>query len=211
MGGVSPNERPISFRLPTERNKNRMSTLCDVFHRVCHNVANQLGPGHSEAVYQKACGQLLQVQQVRHHTEQHVPVTLSVQSSPPGTVFHIGDERIDILMYDDSQHVHVAELKAIGAKVSPTKPTPQSLLSASHVQLLKYIRLLNTDATFRGRIHTGYVVNFRQHVTMGAPDSMVVEFDTYDAHHQQWSFNYTPHSILPLQPASQPPPVIHLQ
>lgn len=196
-----------------------MSTLCDTFHCVCQSVAKQLGAGHSEVIYQKACGTLLQSQGVRHHLEQHVPVTFTPPAAPE-TVFHIGDERIDILMYDDSQNVHVAELKAIGAKVSPMKPTPQSLLSASHVQLLKYLRLLEKNATYQGRLHTGYVVNFRQHVTMGAPDSMVVEFDMYDAHQKQWCFNYTPSkpltSLTPLtlhshRPSSSPPSVIHLQ
>ena len=67
-----------------------------------------------------------------------------------------------------------------------------SVLSAPHVQLLKYIRMLRKDEKYAGRIHTGYLVNFRQHVTHDAPDVMTVEFDIYDAATDTWSFNYTP-------------------
>ena len=95
-------------------------------------------------------------------------------------------------MYDSALGVHIVELKAVGAKVSPTKPSPQSVLSASHVQLLKYIRLLRKDSAYASRIHTGYLVNFRQHVMHGVPDAMTVEFDIYDAQQDEWTFGYTP-------------------
>ena len=183
-----------------------MQRLQDEFYTICHDVAKQLGAGHSEAVYQKACGQFLQANHVSHHLEQHVPVVVTVPTVPtvptslnPSAsqpqVFHIGDERIDILM-NDNGNVHVAELKAIGAKVTPTKVTPQLQLSASHVQLLKYVRLLQKDVTYQSQLTTGYVVNFRQHATQGAPYDMTVEFDVYDVLQQKWHFGYTPDALV---------------
>ena len=174
-----------------------MDQLRNTFHTICEQVGNQLGVGHSEMVYQKACGQFLQAHRIPHQMEQHVPVvvhveTPNVSSTASTRVFHVGDERIDILMYDEENNVHVVELKAIGTKVSPAKPTPQSLLSASHAQLLKYIRLLQEDLAYRSRLTAGYVVNFRQHVTHGAPHEMPVEFDVYDVQQKQWDFGYTP-------------------
>lgn len=183
-----------------------MLSLRDQFHTVCQLVGKQLGAGHSEVVYQKACGQFLQALGVAHHMEHHIPVVVHVPDTlwtqqtranssatpTPPTAFHVGDERIDILMYDSARGVHIVELKAVGAKVSPTQPSPQSVLSASHVQLLKYIRLMRKDSTYASRINTGYLVNFRQHVVHGAPDAMTVEFDIYDAQKDEWTFGYTP-------------------
>jgi hypothetical protein len=62
--------------------------------------------------------------------------------------FHIGDERIDILMYDDKQQVHIVELKAVAAKLSPINASSCSVLSAPYVQLLKCIRMLRKDEKY---------------------------------------------------------------
>jgi hypothetical protein len=180
-----------------------MNRLCVQFYEVCQLVGQQLGAGHSEVVYQKACGQFLQAMGVSHHMEHHVPVVVQIPDalltqhiqSPLSTTFHVGDERIDILMYDNACEVHIVELKAVCTKVSPAKPSPHSVLSASHVQLLKYIRLLRKDSIYASRIHTGYLVNFRQHVVHGAPHTMTVEFDIYDAKKDEWIFGYTPDEI----------------
>lgn len=188
-------------------------SFCDLFYAICNSVGRQLGTGHSEAIYQKACGQYLQSFGVSHQLEQHVPVILHTNDmyiyrvasnvcASPTTVFHIGDERIDILAYDDFDNVHIIELKAIGARVSPAKPTPKSILNASHVQLLKYVRLLAQDDRYKKQLVTGYVVNFRQHALLEDPFSITVEFDVYDVAQQRWVFGYLPNSATTSPEAS---------
>lgn len=175
-----------------------MSLLRDQFYQIVQYIGENIGPGHSEVVYQKGCSQILQSHRISHHTEHHVPIVLQIPEIDSSSItltpntFHIGDERIDILMYDDNQQVHIVELKAVAAKLSPINASSCSVLSAPHVQLLKYIRMLRKDEKYAGRIHTGYLVNFRQHVTHDTPDVMTVEFDIYDAATDTWTFNYTP-------------------
>lgn len=205
-------------------------TLCDLLYSICNSVGRQLGAGHSEAIYQKACGQYLQSFGISHQLEQHVPVILhttdnaniqlSTDNAAPttsSTVFHIGDERIDILAYDSFNNIHIIELKAIGARVSPSKPSPKTILNASHVQLLKYVRLLTKEDRYKKQLVKGYVINFRQHVFLEDPYAITVEFDVFDVVNQQWTFGYSPNSATTSTDASdertictEPPSVIVL-
>ena len=177
-------------------------SFCEAFYTICNTVGKQLGAGHSEAVYQKACGQFLQMYGIHHHLEQHVPVILHTNNRDTTLpndlykVFHVGDERIDILAYDDSYGIHIIELKAISARVSPVNPTPKSILSGSHVQLLKYVRLIAQEDKYKDKIVNGYVVNFRQHVSLENPYTMAVEFDVFDVAKQQWVFGFQPESTI---------------
>ena len=192
-----------------------MSSTASFLHAACLAVARQLGPGHSEAVYQKATSLMLQAHNRTHHCEYHVPVPFrphilgnmdSLKASRSVTplmyalnpmtevtdakAFHVGSERIDILMYDDDCKAHVVELKAVGASLSPKRDPvpPDQTMPAAHVQLLKYVRLLKQDSRTDNALAAGYVINFRQSVTFGTPDVMPVEFDVYDCVSERWTF-----------------------
>lgn len=195
-----------------------LSPTATLLRAACLAVARQLGPGHSEAVYQKATSLMLQAHNRTHHCEYHVPVpfqphvlggvdTLAASRAvaPPAyaldtpaatasvtasTAFHVGSERIDILLYDDDCKAHVVELKAVGASLSPKRDPvpPDQTMPAAHVQLLKYVRLLRQDPRTHDALAAGYVVNFRQSVTFGAPEAMPVEFDVYDCASERWTF-----------------------
>lgn len=149
----------------------------------CLATAAALGPGHSEAVYQKAVALGLQHANVSHHCEYHVPV--SFEPVDGAGSFHIGSERIDVLFYDERQRVHVVELKAVAASVSPKRGAPSQAMPAAHVQLQKYVRLLHRTGV---EVCTGYVVNFRQAVSLREPEAMTLEFDTYDVATRTWTF-----------------------
>lgn len=195
-----------------------LSPTATLLRAACLAVARQLGPGHSETVYQKATSLMLQAHNRTHHCEYHVPVpfrphvlggvdTLAASravTSPAyaldtaadtagataSTAFHVGSERIDILLYDDECKAHVVELKAVGASLSPKRDPvpPDQTMPAAHVQLLKYVRLLRQDPRTHDALVAGYVVNFRQSVTFGAPEAMPVEFDVYDCASERWAF-----------------------
>ena len=192
-----------------------LSPTATLLRATCLAVARQLGPGHSEAVYQKATSLMLQAHNRTHHCEYHVPVPFrphvvggvdsleASRSVAPSAYaldmaadksvapsFHVGSERIDILLYDDDCKLHVVELKAVGASLSPKREPvpPDQTMPAAHVQLLKYVRLLKQDSRTHDAIAAGYMVNFRQSVTFGAPNSMPVEFDVYDCTSEQWTF-----------------------
>ena len=195
-----------------------LSPTATLLRAACIAVARQLGPGHSEAVYQKATSLMLQAHNRTHHCEYHVPVpfrphvlggvdTLSASRAvaPPAhaldttaetagvttsTAFHVGSERIDILLYDDDCKAHVVELKAVGGSLSPKRDPvpPDQTMPAAHTQLLKYVRLLRQDPRTQDALVAGYVVNFRQSVTFGAPEAMPVEFDVFDCASKQWTF-----------------------
>ena len=172
-------------------------------YRISHFVAKQIGPGHSEAVYQKAMALALQHENVRNHCEYCVPVPYYPEYPETTTSFHVGSERIDILFYDTVDKVHVVELKAVSANLSPASipPSPNKIMPPSHVQLLKYVRLLHHHPDMQEKLVTGYVINFRQSVTFGAPDEMEVEFDAYDVTNKEWLFRFN----TPLPPLSIPP------
>ena len=161
--------------------------------RAAEEVARQLGAGHSEAAYSRACSAQLQSEGVLHQCEHHTPVVYWPNGdSPCGVPFHISDERIDILAYEpgDEGRVHVLELKATTARVSPRQPVAaQSAMPAAHVQLLKYVRnLQQSDPLLACRVAQGHVVNFRQSVTFEDPQ-MRVEFDTLDVEREVWMWD----------------------
>ena len=153
---------------------------------IAHVVARELGVGHSEVVYQKAMSLMLQHHNIIHHAEYHLPISFQIPDT--SNPFHIGDERIDILLYDEHNHVHVVELKAVSTKITPSKVSPKSLLNSAHVQLLKYIHMLQRTVT--KKIVHGYVINFRQSVSIHEPSNMDIEFDTYDTDTKTWTFGH---------------------
>jgi GxxExxY protein len=143
---------------------------------IVQTIANQIGPGHSECVYQKSLSVMLTESRIRHLCEFHVPVMLAGAS---GEKFNVGSERIDILMYDEQNGACVIELKAIAASVL-LKNSPS--MSIQHIQLMKYIRLKPVE-----NIKSAYVINFRQSASFDAPAKMEVEIVEYDAASSAWS------------------------
>lgn len=176
--------------------KHLLKSIADV-------VARELGVGHSEVVYQKAMSLMLQHQKVLHHSEYHLPISFQIPET--SCSFHIGDERIDILIYDEHHHIHVVELKAVSTKITPSKVSPKSLLNSAHVQLLKYIHML--QRTVSEKIVNGYVINFRQSVSIHDPTSMDIEFDTYNTHTQTWEFGHTVQDSI--EPTQNKDDIIH--
>lgn len=152
---------------------------------VCRNVSKELGTGHSEAMYQKACSLLLQKLNVSHQLEYHVPVV--VQSGQH--MLNVGDERIDILLFDDDNNMYIVELKAISARICPVQPKPNMALHSSHIQLLKYVNMLQKNENIRASLKEGYVINFRQHATLDNMNAMEIEFNRYNINTRQWSFS----------------------
>lgn len=180
-----------------------LSATAKTLRSVCLAVAKQLGPGHSESVYQNATSLMLQEQHLTHHCEYHVPIPFHPHSlnetnldtdsmKHNSSSFHVGSERIDILLYNRENEAHVIELKAVAASLSPKRNPvpPEQTMPAAHVQLLKYIRLLKRDPRTRDSLTAGYVVNFRQSVTFGDPEDMLVEFDVFDCSSKDWSFGH---------------------
>ena len=152
---------------------------------VCRVVSKELGTGHSEAMYQKACSLLLQKIGVSHQLEYHLPVV--VQSGQH--MLNVGDERIDILLFDNDDNIYIVELKAIAARICPAQPKPNMALHSSHIQLLKYVNMLQKDDNVRASLKEGYVINFRQHVTLDNMHAMEIEFNHYNVNTRQWSFS----------------------
>ena len=161
------------------------SSFRERIRAVAQKVADGLGTAHSESIYQKAFAAQLQADSIPHQCEYHTPVVYYTNAT---TFFHIGDERIDILAYDPgTDEVHVVELKAISARVSPPRPVgPTTVLPAAHAQLCKYIRNLKTTL-LKDRVVEGHVINFCQKVTC-AEQRMEVEFDTFDALKMEWDW-----------------------
>ena len=139
-------------------------------------IASQIGPGHSECVYQKSLSMMLAESGIRHQCEFHVPVTLAGSS---GEKFNVGSERIDVLLYDAQNRACVIELKAIAASVLLKNSTA---MSAQHIQLMKYIRLKPVE-----NIKLAYVINFRQAASFDAPEKIEVEVVEYDTDTSDWT------------------------
>jgi GxxExxY protein len=158
--------------------------MLQTFTRFVHCVAREMGPGHSEAIYQKSLSLLLQDKGIRHQCEYHVPVSFSVGHK----TFNVGDERIDILLYDEQNNIHVVELKAVTASVCPrTAVTDATVASGAHLQIMKYLRLLQRS-DLSDVVVSGIVVNFKQSVKFKDLSAMDVEMDHYDVKSGKWTF-----------------------
>jgi len=141
------------------------------------SINSQIGLGHAECVYQKAMSLLLQEKNINHLCEFNVPIPFQVNNQ----VFNIGNERIDFLIYDCDQNVHIVELKAITASILTKNMLPTQLLPSAYTQLLKYIQLKPVE-----NIIKGYIVNFRQSASFGNPTSIPIEMIEYDCSSKDW-------------------------
>ena len=83
----------------------------------------------------------------------------------------------------------IVELKAISARISPIQIKPNMALHSSHIQLMKYVRMLQKDEHTRFSLKEGFVINFRQHATLDNMHTMDIEYNHYDVNTKQWSFS----------------------
>jgi len=133
--------------------------MLEVIRHVCDTIFQQLGQGHSEAVYQKALIlELYNMGATSVESEKHVPVFFVDIKKIQHT---IGDERIDILARFN-ETIILIELKAV--------------TSINHAnieqQVLKYrrsLKALNINPTF------SFAINFPQHL-----EKQQVQFLTFD-------------------------------
>lgn len=113
-----------------------MNSLVEQVQNVCNSIYGQLGPGHSEVVYQTALVlEMYNLGATSVESEKHVPVFFMDSKQVQHT---IGNERIDILARFPQNVVVLIELKAV-ANVNR--------VSLEH-QLQKYIRSLNEMKVF---------------------------------------------------------------
>ena len=156
--------------------------------KLINHVSTSLGPGHSEVIYQKALSIILEHHNIRHSCEYHVPVSISWE----GNKYNIGDERIDILIFDNSDSVYVLELKAIqGSIYTSSKISDTTSAHPAHMQLMKYIKLLEGNSDFctsQKKIKGGFVINFRQSVKLNSIFKMSLELDYFNNIDKNWYF-----------------------
>lgn len=166
-------------------------------------VAQQLGVGHSERIYQKALSIELQKSAIIHSPEYHVPIRYDDMS--------LGSERADILIEDKNHLLYVLELKATEASIWKRSGPPSigDNFPPAHAQLLKYVRFLQQSE--RRRVCTGFIVNFRQTLLYASEKedadigavlraACPVEMDMYDVQTGTWEFG-----LFATDTDSQPP------
>lgn len=147
------------------------------------HVQQQLGIGHAECIYQKGISLMLQSKQISHVCEFHVPISFSLPvSTNDANVFNIGDERIDLVLYDADKNAYIVELKAITGTILTKAMLPTQQLPSPYLQLLKYIKMQPVPSIVKG-----YVVNFRQTTTFASPFNTPIEMVEYDAIDGSWT------------------------
>jgi GxxExxY protein len=107
----------------------------EIIRKMASSVYAELGSGHSEAVYQKACEVFLRLSGSHYDAQSDVPVFYQGHQ--------VGRGIIDLVLFGDDTKT-IIELKAVGAKVG----------QAEKRQLRNYLILTNTE--------DGVIVNFGQ-------------------------------------------------
>ena len=155
--------------------------LCRTLVQAAVRVA-RLGAGHAEYVYQKALSYELQTRGVEHTLEFSVPVVYEGM--------HLGSERVDIYART-GRDACVMELKATDASMRRKNGAvcTGDIMPAAHVQLLKYMRMLDVEAC-QTPVTLGIVVNFRQRVRAGGPSTCELEVDVYNPGKDTWTWCY---------------------
>ena len=122
------------------------------FQKVIYDIASRvyenLGPGHSEKVYQKAMSCELNCNNILHDLERHISIKYIDSKN---NVHILESERIDILIHKNNEinNYVVIELKAI----NKTMQEPQS------VQVNKYFKELKKENIIP---NYGILINFPQ-------------------------------------------------
>ena len=136
----------------------------DYIISICKRIYLQLGPGHSESIYQKALQAELQCQGMVIDTEYHISVEYE---DTKGRKHKLASERIDVFIHknldsmfiDNQNNDIILELKAIG-KVPG---------SSEVEQVRKYLREFKKQGKV---IPYGIVINFPQPTAAGVSDSV---------------------------------------
>jgi len=103
--------------------------------KMAKDIFNELGSGHSEAVYQKAFEVALRLEKIHYESQRIVPIFYKKHN--------VGEEKPDIIVNAGKEKI-ILELKAVGAK----------LTQKEEVQVKKYLEVL--------KIKQGVLINFPQ-------------------------------------------------
>lgn len=116
--------------------------MIEQLRTISKDIFNELGSGHSEAVYQKAFEVALRLEKIHYENQRVVPIFYKEHN--------VGEEKPDIIA-DTGDEKIVIELKAVGAKLSKKEET----------QVEKYLEVMG--------IKKGILINFPQPNTKETP------------------------------------------
>ena len=127
--------------------ENNYTKLQELIYRVAERVYDNLGPGHSEKIYQKAMSCELNCNNILHDLERHISIKYIDSKN---NVHILESERIDILIHktNDNNYV-VIELKAIN----------KIMQEQQIVQVNKYFKELKKENIIP---NYGILINFPQ-------------------------------------------------
>ena len=127
--------------------KNQYTNLQELIYQVAERVYDNLGPGHSEKIYQKAMSCELNCNNILHDLERHISIKYIDSKN---NVHILESERIDILIHktNDNNYV-VIELKAIN----------KTMQEQQIVQINKYFKELKKENIIP---NYGILINFPQ-------------------------------------------------
>lgn len=124
----------------------------DIIEQMAHSVYSELGSGHSEAVYQKACEVFLRLAGIHYDTQADVAVFYQGHQ--------VGRGIMDLVLFGERKTI--IELKAVSGKIG----------EAEMRQVRNYIRLANGDC--------GCIVNFGQPGANRQGEVSIVRVEKYD-------------------------------
>jgi GxxExxY protein len=125
--------------------------IIDKIKKIAKDVFNELGSGHTEAVYQKAMEVGLRLEKIPYENQKVVPIYYKE--------YNVGEGYTDLIINDAKGRI-IIELKAVGSKLSNKEET----------QLRKYMAVLG--------INKGILINFPQpgsKSTPNEPEVVVIE------------------------------------
>ena len=127
--------------------ENQYTKLQELIYQVAERVYDNLGPGHSEKIYQKAMSCELNCNNILHDLERHISIKYIDSKN---NVHILESERIDILIHktNDNNYV-VIELKAIN----------KTMQEQQIVQINKYFKELKKENIIP---NYGILINFPQ-------------------------------------------------
>ena len=131
-----------------ENTELKLTNLQSIIYNVAERVYDNLGPGHSEKVYQKAMSCELNCNNILHDLERHISIKYIDSRN---NVHILESERIDILIHKnkDINNYVVIELKAVN----------KTMQEQQVVQVNKYFKELKKENIIP---NFGILINFPQ-------------------------------------------------